>query len=218
MVVAIIPIKTNNQRLPGKNTRNLGSNPLFHYIFTTAKSLDFVDEVWVDSSDTRILESAKRYGFKCLERPTSLNSPETSGHDLLKYEIDKLNLGDRDIVVQLFATLPFIKKKTIDEAVNLVDSLPYTSVLSLYPIENRFWYDDKPVGHDPKNLKGTQYERPVYCEAGSYTFEVGAFKKENSRITEDFIRQIVHPLECIDIDTEDDFRYAEMILANDKKI
>ena len=66
-VIAIIPIKTNNQRLPGKNTKMLGENPLYHYMFTTTKNVNNIDQVWVDSSDSEILEIGLKYGFNTID-------------------------------------------------------------------------------------------------------------------------------------------------------
>ena len=212
-VVAVIPIKTNNQRLPGKNTKMLGEHPLFHYMFSTAAQASGIDEIWVDSSDKDILKSAETYGFKTLERPIVLNSPETSGHDLLDYEVDNIQLKDEDIFVQLFVTQPFIKPSTINSSINLLKNNPTaSSVLSLFEVENRFWHNDEPISHDPKLLQGTQYQNPIYCEAGFYTFRVGAFRNERARITKDFIKHIVSPHECVDIDTKNDFKFAETIL------
>ena len=213
MVIAIIPIKTNNQRLPGKNTKILGKHPLYYYMFSTIKDVCNIDKVCINSSDENILKISKNNNFYTLKRPIELNSSKTSGHDLLNYEINNLKLDDDDIIVQLFVTQPFIKTSTIESAINLLKSNPSkTSVLSLFKVENRFWYNDKPISHNPKLLQGTQYQKPIYCEAGFYTFKVGAFKKEKSRVTKNFIKQIVDPNECIDIDNKIDFNLAEVML------
>ena len=218
-VVAVIPIKTNNQRLPGKNTKLLGKYPLYHYMFKTVSQVEGIDKIWVDSSDRDILNIALENRFNTMERPKNLNLPETSGHDLLKFEIDMLHLDDNDILVQLFVTQPFIKSETLNSAVELLKNNPNkTSVLALFEVENRFWYDGKPISHNPKLLEGTQYQKPIYCEAGFYVFRVGDFKKEGARVTDDFIEMIVDSNECVDIDTQTDFNYAEVIVNADKKI
>ena len=46
----------------------------------------------------------------------------------------------------------------------------------------------------------------------------GDFKKEGARVTDDFIEMIVDSNECVDIDTQTDFNYAEVIVNADKKI
>ena len=51
----VIPIKTNNQRLPGKNTMLLNGRPLYDYAFQSVKQCKNIDSVFVDSSDDLIL-------------------------------------------------------------------------------------------------------------------------------------------------------------------
>ena len=42
-VVSFIPIKLNNQRLPGKNIKDLNGRPLCDYIFKTVKDISQID-------------------------------------------------------------------------------------------------------------------------------------------------------------------------------
>ena len=53
-VVSFIPIKLNNQRLPGKNTMLLNGKPTCNYIFDTISKIDTIDEKYVYCSDERI--------------------------------------------------------------------------------------------------------------------------------------------------------------------
>ena len=46
-VVSFIPIKLNNQRLPGKNTMLLNGRPTCDYIFETISNVDTIDEKYV---------------------------------------------------------------------------------------------------------------------------------------------------------------------------
>ena len=79
-------------------------------------------------------------------------------------------------------------------------------------MQNRFWYKNLPINHDYKTLRGTQYESPVYVEAGFYTFVKSNFLKENSRITSEHCFMHVDEIECVDIDTKMDFIYASALV------
>ena len=208
----VIPIKTNNQRLPGKNTMLLGERPLYDYLFKTIKGCETIDTVYVDSSDESILEIALAEGFNTIKRPVELNSPETSGNDLLKFEMEHTS---ESIICQCFVTLPFLKSETIDESINLLLSARVSSILALSKIENRFWYQGAPINHDYKTLQGTQYESPVYVEAGFYTFKKHEFLQQESRITDSRAIMYVDEIECVDIDTKLDFLYAEALVRSD---
>jgi CMP-N-acetylneuraminic acid synthetase len=214
-VAAIIPIKTNNQRLPGKNTRRLGDKPLLEHLFRTAADTAALDAVFVDSSDEGVLQVARWYGFQTIKRPESLNTPETSGHDLLNFEMPYMDYG---IIAQLFVTLPFLSRESIGKAVELLRGCPERdSVLAVYEIYNRFWFQGKPVNHNNLALVGTQYMRPVYCEAGFYVFRKEAFLKQQARVTDNHAVLTIDAVEAIDIDTEADFLHAEAFLVWQKQ-
>ena len=53
-IVSFIPIKLNNQRLPGKNTMILNGRPTCDYIFDTISKVDSIDEKYVYCSDEAI--------------------------------------------------------------------------------------------------------------------------------------------------------------------
>lgn len=53
-VVSFIPIKLNNQRLPGKNLMDLNGKPMCDYIFQTVKQVRNIDEKYVYCSDEKI--------------------------------------------------------------------------------------------------------------------------------------------------------------------
>ena len=205
----VIPIKTNNQRLPGKTTKDLLGRPLYDYLFQTVKGCELVDEIYVDSSDEYILNKAFSEGFSIIERPETLNRPVTSGNDLLRFEMDYIQ---QDIICQCFVTMPFLSSETIDKSIKLLRQSEATSVLALCEVENRFWFNERPVNHDYRTLRGTQYMQPILQESGFYTFVKEAFLKENSRITSERVQLMVDLLECADIDTESDFIFVESLM------
>lgn len=212
MASIVIPIKTNNQRLPGKNTMTLGDKPLYQHLFDTVKKCKNVDEIYVDSSDMRILQVARENGFKVIKRPDKLNSPETSGNNLINHAIQHI---DDEIIGQFFVTTPFLKSTTIDQAFSiLMSSHGIGSCFGLYPVHDRFWKDGKPLNHSLNMLVGTQYMQPVYREAGFYVFRKSRFIEEQSRITKLHTTFDVEPLECVDIDVKADFIYAQAVYEN----
>jgi len=212
MASIVIPIKTNNQRLPGKNTMMLGEKPLYQHLFDTIKQCKCVDSVYVDSSDDEILKIANQSGFKTIKRPITLNSPETSGNDLINHALNHI---DDEIIGQFFVTTPFLNSLTIDKAFNLMnDNKHIGSCFGLYPVQDRFWMDGVPVNHSIDNLLGTQYMKTIYRESGFYVFRKKLFKECQSRITKEHKTFIVDPNECVDIDIREDLIYAKAMYEN----
>lgn len=211
MASIVIPIKTNNQRLPGKNTMLLCGKPLYQYLFDSVKKCKRVDNIYVDSSDEKILEAAHKNNFKTIKRPSFLNSAETSGNDLINHALKYI---DDEIIGQFFVTTPFIKSKTIDKGFEILQNINVDSCFGVYPVYDRFWKDNKPVNHAYDKLVGTQYMSPLYRESGFYLFKKSAFVSNYSRITKNFKTFLVDKNECIDIDTKEDFMFAEFFMKN----
>ena len=53
-IVSFIPIKLNNQRLPGKNIMELEGRPLCGYLFDTINKVSTIQEKYVYCSDEKI--------------------------------------------------------------------------------------------------------------------------------------------------------------------
>ena len=71
--IAFVPIKMNNERLPGKNIKKFSNGrPLISYILETLKLVEGLDEIYVYCSDPEI----KKYlpdGVRYLKRDTYLD-------------------------------------------------------------------------------------------------------------------------------------------------
>jgi CMP-N-acetylneuraminic acid synthetase len=204
-----IPIKTTNERLPGKNTRPLAGRPLYEYLFSTLRHLPDVP-VFIDSSDPAILAAAAKWNFHPLERPRALDGNSVTGNELLARA---LPLMTADVIGQLHVTSPFVRRATIMRAFGLLRDEPeIDAVFGARPLYNRFWFAGRPVNHDPDRLQRTQELEPVYEESDFYFFRKETFLHHGRRVA-GRIRMIdVDPVEAVDIDTLQDFLHAEALI------
>ena len=77
-VVAIVPMKLNNRRLPQKNTKPFtNGKPLCWYILSTLLTVNKIDEVYVYCSSPDIQEFLPD-GVKYLKRSASLDQDTTN--------------------------------------------------------------------------------------------------------------------------------------------
>ena len=74
-VVSFIPIKLNNQRLPGKNTMMLNGRPMCDYLFETISEVDTIDEKYggMDNFLTGQLAVTEAERSRLREKYTCLN-------------------------------------------------------------------------------------------------------------------------------------------------
>lgn len=207
----IIPIKTNNERLPGKNTKKLCGYPLYAYLFNMLTELrNSLGTIYVDSSDDNILAIAEKWGFTPSVRPPEFNQNHITGDELIARVLDDM---DCDAVGLLHVTTPFLSGATVSECISILKNSPETdSVLGVHAHFNRFWFQNRPVNHDPLKLVRTQELEPVYEEADFYFFRKTSFKKYGKRVCGRQTMVKVGNVEALDIDTLADFLYAEILI------
>lgn len=207
-VVLFIPIKLNNQRLPGKNIMELEGKPLCQYLFDTVKDIENVDEKYVYCSDEAIIPYLpKEISF--LRRDQSLDRNEVKGLEIIDKFIHDM---DADIYVLTHVTQPFTKASSIANGLTKVMSGEYDSAFSAVKLQDYLWYHNKPLNYDMKDIVRTQELEPVYMETGAFfIFRKEVFTQLHQRIgVKPYICEI-DEFEAIDIDTKEDFEFAKIV-------
>lgn len=208
-VVAFVPIKLNNERLPGKNTKKFyNGRPLISYILETLQKVSNINEIYVYCSNDEI----KKYlptSVKFLQRDNYLDLSTTSFNKVLTTFAD---IVKADIYVLSHATAPFLKKETFEEAVEAVKSGEYDSALSVQKLQEFLWKNNKPFNYEPKKIPRTQDLEPYFMETcGMYVYTSELIKKEQRRIGHKPYLVEVSKIEASDINNLDDFEIANAI-------
>lgn len=205
-MIIYIPIKNNSQRVPRKNFRLFGEEPLYKHTL-----LKYIDEnVFVDTDSEEIylgIKNDKRLAnVTVFYRDESLTGDKTSVCSLLENFILRFNIEEP--VVQIHVTSPFLLKETIKEAYDVLGD--YDSVVSCNIHQTRFWRKEEygmcPINHNPLKLEQTQ-DLPILYEENScfYIFKPEVLLKTGNRIgINPFFFPVKEP-ENMDIDTEEDW-------------
>lgn len=208
--VAFVPIRLNSQRVEGKNLRLLGSRPLITYLLESLTRAKNIDEVYVYCSNEAIKEYLPE-GVKFLRRDESLDSNTTLGREI--YDAFTSDI-EADIYVLAHATSPFIKTKTIEDAVEKVQSGEYDSAFSAEKIQTFAWWKGQPLNYSFENVPRTQDLEPVYVETSAFfIFNRTLWCKHHRRIGFHPYTAVTDRIESMDIDNPDDFLLAEAIVA-----
>lgn len=207
-VVSFIPIKLNNQRFPGKNLISLNGKPTCQYIFETVNSVDTIDEKYVYCSD----ESIKDYmpdGLTFLKRDTYLDGFQVKGLEIIDRFVRDV---DADIYVLTHVTQPFTKSQSIKNALDKVISGAYDSAFSAVVLQDYLWKNGRPLNYDMKNIVRTQDLEPIYMETGAFfIFRKEVFTELGQRIGNKPYIYEIDQFEAVDIDTAEDFSFAEVV-------
>lgn len=210
--VAIMPIKLNNERLPGKNTMPLGGKPLLqHQLLATLQS-GMTDEIYVYCSDASVCPYLPE-GVQFLKRPAELDLPTSNFTQIFS---NFANAVPADIYVYVHATAPFITPDTITECIQAVKSGEYDSAFCAVKIQDFLWKDGEPLNFDAANVPRSQDLAPIYREtSGVYVFTKSVFETYHRRIgKKPYIKEVSFK-EAVDINNPEDFRLAEAMVNID---
>lgn len=206
-IVSFIPIKLNNQRLPGKNLLPLCGKVMCEYIFETIKQVELIEEKYVFCSD----ESIKKYipkGLMLLKRDKFLDGFQIKGLEIIE---EFVKVIDADIYVLTHVTQPFTKASSITLALKKVIEEGYDSAFSVMEVRDYCWFRGKPLNYNMQDIVITQNLEPIYKETGAFfIFRKEVFAKYRQRIGKKPFMYIVDQFEAIDIDDANDYAFAKM--------
>lgn len=213
-VVSFIPIKLNNQRLPGKNLLPLGGKVACEYIFNTVSQADHIDEKYVFCSDDSIQEYMPEE-LIFLKRDKWLDGFEVKGLQIIENFLEQI---EADIYVLTHVTAPFLKRESIETAIQKVMEEGYDSAFSAEQIQGYCWYQGKPVNYDMNDIVTTQNLEPFFLETGGFfIFKKDVFTKLHQRIGQNPYIHVIDCFEGVDIDTKEDYEFAQVVAEHLQK-
>jgi len=214
-VVALVPMRHESVRVPGKNYRELGGVPLYAHILRELLAVPAIQEIVVDT-DSPIITEGLRHQFpmvRLIERPTHLRADDIPMNEVLLHDIEVV---PAKYYLQTHSTNPLLKRETIAQSIDTFQK-NYPGKDSLFGVtryQTRLWdASGEPVNHDPSVLLRTQDLPPLYEENSCiYIFERESFKQRGNRIGATPILFEINPYEALDIDNEIDFTIVECLV------
>ena len=216
-VVAVVPMRHNSERVPGKNYRHLGGVPLYHHVVRALLAVPKISMVVIDTDSDFIIEdcAAAFPSVKILLRPEHLRDGGTAMNDVL---INTLSQIDADVVLQTHSTNPFLKSSTLSRALESYfdPDREFDSMFSVTRLQARLWSaTTEPINHDPSVLLRTQDLDPIYVENSCFfIFTPQLLRARHNRIGSRPLMVEMDHIEALDIDNEEDFALAAAIATS----
>ncbi len=216
-LAALIPMRHNSERVPGKNYRDFAGKPLYHRVVEAMAACDAITEIVIDTDSPVILEDAAKHfpQVTLLERPEHLRAGEIPMNDVLLNSIRQI---DADFFLQTHSTNPLLSAESVQRAVDtFLENFPvYDSLFSVTRLQTRLWDSlSRAVNHNPNILLRTQDLPPIYEENSClYLFSEEIIKRKHNRIGDRPFMLEIPAEEAQDIDVELDFRIAEFLFEN----
>lgn len=217
-IVALLPMKSNSERVPNKNLKDFCGRPLYHITLETLLSSKYISKVIINTDSSVIKEDAKKhFGEKVVihDRPKDIQGDFVSMNKIIQYDISNY---EADIYIQTHSTNPLLTTESVNIAIeNMINNLGndmFDSIFSVTKIQTRL-YDDKgkAFNHNPQQLLRTQDLPPLFEENSNfYIFTKSSFNRnDGNRIGNSAKMFVIDKLEAVDIDEPQDFIIAEML-------
>lgn len=208
-IVAFVPVKLNNQRCPGKNTRAFrNGEPLIRYILDTLQSMEGIDRIVVYCSDPAVVQYLPE-GVEFKKRSSRLDQNTTSILEVLKAFAE-------DVPARYYllahATAPFLKAESLQDGLAKVTGGAFDSALTVTENHDFFWDETKPLNYEKEHIPRTQDLPPLYVETtGAYIYSRELIVDRGRRVGDHPYLIKVDKIEAVDINDPVDFDIAEAV-------
>lgn len=213
-IIAMIPVRLGSKRIPKKNLRYMHNKPLLQYPIDLAKSVGF-DSIWVNTESLQLKPFVESMGVNFHKRPDELANDNATNREFV-YEFMKKH--ECDYVVMLNTTSPLIRKKTLENFLELLNKNKYDTIISVLEEKAECFFQDKPLNFSLKEKVNSQLLEPVEKIVWSITaWRCSTFvelqeKGLNPVYGGSIGRFHIPKDEASDLDTQEDWNIAEGIL------
>ncbi|MFD1802491.1 cytidylyltransferase domain-containing protein [Mixta tenebrionis] len=222
-VLAIIPARAGSKRLKNKNIKMLAGKPLIKWTIDAALGSIYIDEIYVSSDSLEVAKIVEACGIPFPElRPTCLATDDATTNDVISYVVESLKKQRKifDYIILLQPTSPLRTTEDIDKAINKLYISGKRNLVSLSRCEHSPLFTNTLPDNESlegfikkKNIMRAQ-DLPTYYRVNGaiYIFSMEYIGRINEVYCEDSIAFISKRGSDVDIDTIEDFKYAEYVI------
>lgn len=218
--LAVIPARGGSKRIPRKNIRLFAGRPILAWPVAAARDSELFDTVMVSTDDAEIAEAARTAGADVpfTRRPETADD-HTGLIDVLAEVLAGLEArGERfDQVCCILATAALVTPGRLAEGLALLEtgrSSVYPVLAFASPIQRALERDADGATRmaDPSAYATRSQDLPPrYHDAGQfYWLTAETIRARNPILNTDAASLVIDEMEAQDIDTEADWRLAEL--------
>lgn len=219
-LVALLPMRHQSERVPGKNYRSFAGQPLYHHILYSLLACPQISEVVINTDSPLIQDevTARFPRVRLIPRPEHLLGGMVPMNEILLHDVTQV---EADFYLQTHSTNPLLRPETIRRAIDqfLTNYPTHDSLFTVTRLQTRLWDQlGRAVNHNPAVLLRTQDLPPIYEENSNlYLFTRHALEQRRNRIGERPLLFEIDRQEAWDIDEETDFHIAELLYLHRQK-
>ncbi len=219
--LCIIPARGGSKRIPRKNIKPFLGKPIIAYSIQAALDSQLFDEVMVSTDDLEIAEIAKQYGAKVPFMRSEKNADdfattyEVIEEVVLRYK-SEIN-REFDTVCCLYSCAPFVTKESLKKGYTELIENKFDTVFPIiafsFPIQRALKHENGKIAmiEEAHLVTRSQDLEERFHDAGQFYWgKINALLQSKKLLTSNSGGVIISELEAQDIDTETDWKLAEL--------
>ena len=221
-ILYLIAAREGSKGIPNKNIKKLNGKPLIHYALDVALELADKKDICVSTDSNKIKKISEEYGLEVpFLRPKELANDYSGMYEVLLHSLNYYRKNNQfyDVLVLLQPTSPLRKSFHVNQAIDLF-SFNIDMVVSVKETKSNPYYtlyeeDEEGFIHKSKN---GNYDRRQDCpkvwefNGAIYVMNIKSLENKAPHQFSTIKKYVMNETDSIDIDTELDFKMAEIIL------
>ena len=222
MNVAVIPARGGSKRIPHKNIKEFCGKPIIAWSIEVAKQSKLFDHILVSTDDKEIAEVAKSYGAEVpFMRPVELSNDHAGTTEVMAHAVSWMREQGWQVntICCIYATSVFLTVDDLEKGFDVLNTGGWQYTFSAtdfeYPIfrsiKKRF--DGGVEMFFPEHFESRSQDLPIaYHDAAQFYWgKPDAWINNLKMFTHHSFPVIIPRWRVQDIDTEDDWKRAELM-------
>ena len=224
-VFAFVFARGGSKGLPKKNIRRLVGKPLIGWSIDVAWQTKSVEQVFVSTDDGEIARVSREFGAVVIDRPSELAADDSPEWLSWQHAIEwvQAHHGVFDLFVSLPATAPLRLVEDVDRAIEALDANT-DIVLTMSESARSPWFNMVIRRDDgclrtvlkPQRVVARRQDAPQTYDLTTVAYVARpGFVLSSASLWDGCVRGIeVNKKSAVDIDTIEDFKYAEYLVLD----
>lgn len=220
MIIAIIPARGGSKRIPRKNIKNFNGKPMIAWAINAAQKSELFDHIIVSTDDYEIKKISELYGaIVPFIRPVNISDDNTPTVPVISHaikEIDKL-YQHVEYACCIYPCSPSLLASDLVKSFNLLKSSRENFVYPVVEYPHSIFRAMRQTNEGKMEFLYPEYElsrtqdlEETFHDSGQFYWGKAEAWRKLKKIHTDGLGIKIPSYRVVDIDTEDDWKKAEL--------
>ena len=222
MKIAVIPARGGSKRIPRKNIKTFNGKPMIAWAIQIAQKSKLFDKIFVSTDDYEIKKISEQYGaIVPFIRPPEISDDKTPTVPVISHairEIDRL-YQKVEYACCIYPCSPFILSSDLEKSFEMLVSSGENYVYPVVEYPHSIFRAMKKSNEGKMKFIYPEYEltrtqdlEQTYHDSGQFYWGRAVAWRQLKKMHTDGLGMIIPYYRVVDIDTEDDWKRAELLL------